>query len=81
MNDIIRAALHESAKHTCHYASGPSSSNSCCQRVNRCGEEASKVIAAFNYAIAQSTPDTARISQLNAMADAVIVAAKERSDE
>jgi len=28
MNDIIRAALRESAKHLCHYASGPSSANS-----------------------------------------------------
>ncbi len=80
MNDVICAALRASAKHLCHYASGPSSANSCCQRVNRCEEEASKVIAEFNRALAQSTTDPVRISQLNAMADAVIVAAKEQAD-
>jgi len=81
MNDVICAALRESAKHLCHYASGPSSANSCCQRVNRCEEEASKVIAEFNRALAQSTTDPVRISQLNAMADAVIAPAKERGNE
>ena len=48
MNDTIRAALRASAKHLCHYASGPSSVNSCCQRVNRCEEEAAKVKSIFS---------------------------------
>jgi hypothetical protein len=48
--------------------------------VNRCEEEAAKVIADFNRALALSTTDPARFSQLNAMADAVIVAAKEQAD-
>lgn len=80
MNDTIRAALRASAKHLCHYASGPSSVNSCCQRVNRCEEEAAKIIAEFNHALALSTTDPAGFSQLGAMADAVIAAAKEEGD-
>ena len=40
MSDDIRAEIKASAKALCHYPSGPSSVNSCCQGIARCEMDA-----------------------------------------
>lgn len=40
MSDQIRAEIKASAKAFCHYSSGPSSVNSCCQGIGRCEMDA-----------------------------------------
>jgi len=40
MSDEIRAKIKAAAKALCHYSSGPSSVNSCCQGIGRCEMDA-----------------------------------------